>query len=265
MPETIVLLEVVKGEVVEEEHLLVGVCRHEPSQEVAVVCCIQIVRLHQQVTSCRLDLETVLASEGKLGFTDVAVGVEELTLTRAANLAVLGHQPFDLGAGGHRLAQVEVFDVLSLLREDEVVVDRGLEDVLVNLLARLFLSEGVEREGLGLVGVHVEEDVAFSAAGAREFANGSAAHELRLKLLEIDVVDRNYVLSVSDADFGRENELSFGENKLERLENAGELGGKVADVLDAELAHLQVLLVDGHEVAADEATSDALVHYEHFD
>jgi len=61
-------------------------------------------------------------------------------------------------------------------------------------------AKGVEGEGRRLVCVNVEKYMTFSATRASKCSNRCTANELRLKRLEVNVVDRNDVLSVGHAD-----------------------------------------------------------------
>ena len=83
LPQADVLLVIVKGEVLEQEHLLGAISGDKASEKISVAHGAQVFCLQLELTSSLLDLERILAADGKLGVADLALGVEDFTLTRS--------------------------------------------------------------------------------------------------------------------------------------------------------------------------------------
>lgn len=138
-------------------------------------------------------MEGIFAVYSQLDIGELALSIiVEFTLTWPRESAVFV-DILHLSLAGIAIDQVVILDVLGLLGEDKVVIDRGLHHVLVDLLDIVFSSiiERVEGEGLRFALINMEENI-----GARTACRGKRANLYLLLLLSFAGI----VIKLKDSD-----------------------------------------------------------------
>ena len=262
-------------EVLEHEHEVLAISCHEAPAEAAEAGLVQVTGLHGELTGSCLHMEAVLAVNGELDLADVtggALAFEKFIFAGSAYLTALGgaSKVFDDGAIARTLRKIMVLDKLSLLGEEEVVVDRRLHDVAVELFCGLLVLQRVEGERLTVCSINVEHDLTFGAARSHKVFDSGSAHELRLEPREVDIKDSDHaeVAVGIGAHFRREQQLAaLREDQLQRFKATHEVGGKLRlSVLKLEAkSFVGFRVVDCHVVTSDEGVPDGGVVRENLD